>query len=42
MHPAWRFARFALLHFISVRTGLVPAECYYILYAKANNPLYLA
>jgi len=34
-------AHFAFLHLISVRTELVPAECYYILYWKANNPLYL-
>ena len=30
-----------LLHLISVRTGLVPPKCYYILYAKANNAPYL-
>jgi hypothetical protein len=34
-------ARFAVLHLFSVRTGLVPAECYYILYWKASNALYL-
>jgi hypothetical protein len=30
-------ARFAFLHLISVRTGMVRAECYYILWAKASN-----
>jgi len=34
-------ARFAFLHLISVRTGLVRTECYYILYWKASNALYL-
>ena len=41
MHPAWQFAHFAFLHPISVRTGLVRTECYYILYGKANKALYL-
>ncbi len=34
-------ARFAFLHLISVRTGLVRAECYYILYRKASYTQYL-
>ena len=31
----------ALQHLISVRTGLVRTECYYILYGKANDALHL-
>jgi len=30
-----------LEHLISVRTGSVRTECYYILYGKASNALYL-
>jgi len=37
MRPAWQPTRIALLHLISVRTGMVRRECYYILYAKASN-----
>ena len=36
MHPAWRAARIAFLHLVSVRTELVRAECYYILCGKAS------
>jgi len=31
----------AFLHLISVRTGLVRTECYYIWYWKASKPLHL-
>ena len=41
MHPAWRPACTALLHLISVRTGLVRPKCYYILYGNASNTLYI-
>ena len=34
-------ARVAFLHLNSVRTGLVRTACYYILYWKASNTLYL-
>jgi hypothetical protein len=41
MHPAWRPAYICLLHPISVRTGLVRAECYYIWYWIANTPQHM-